>query len=120
MKGQSVETVETQVPVLIVGGALVGLSMSLFLAWQGVPSLLVEKHTQPAQLPRARGYNARTMELFLMLGWSPLIRAAQSPITENRGMVRVESLVRRELAHLDKGGQGDFSAFSPTTGCIIG
>jgi putative polyketide hydroxylase len=61
-------TDEIQVPVLIVGGALVGLSMSLFLAWQGVPSLLVEKHSAPARLPRARGHNARTMELFRILG----------------------------------------------------
>ncbi|HEY4036073.1 MAG TPA: FAD-dependent monooxygenase, partial [Ktedonobacteraceae bacterium] len=113
------ETEEAQVPVLIVGGALVGLSMSLFLAWQGVPSLLIEKHSEPAHLPRARGYNARTMELFRILGLEETIRAARSPFAENHGMVRVESLAGRELAHLDKG-LGDFSAFSPTTGCIIG
>jgi putative polyketide hydroxylase len=114
------ETDEIQIPVLIVGGALVGLSMSLFLAWQGVPCLLVEKHSEPAHLPRARGYNARTMELFRILGLEETIRAVQSPIAKNRGMVRVESLAGRELAHLDEGGQSDFSAFSSTTGYIIG
>jgi putative polyketide hydroxylase len=111
---------EVRVPVLIVGGALVGLSMSLFLAWQGVPSFLVEKHPAPARLPRARGYNARTMELFRVLGLEETIRAAQSPMAENYGMVRVESLAGRELARLDEGGQDNFSTFSPTTGCIIG
>ena len=109
---------EVQVPVMIVGGALVGLSMSLFLAWQGVLSLLVEKHSAPARLPRVRGHNARTMELFRMLGLEEAIRAARSPIASNRGMVRVESLAGRELAHLE-GGQEDFSAFTPTTGCVI-
>jgi putative polyketide hydroxylase len=120
MNDESRATEDVQIPVLIVGGALVGLSMSLFLAWQGVSSLLVEKHPELARLPRARGYNARTMELLRILGLEETIRAAQSPMAANQGMVRVESLARRELAHLDQGGQADFSAFSPTTGCIIG
>ncbi len=60
------------------------------------------------------------MELFRLLGLEETIRAAQTPFAENRGMVRVESLAGRELARLDEGGQGDFSAFTPTTGCIIG
>jgi putative polyketide hydroxylase len=120
MNDETRTTDEVQVPVLIVGGALVGLSMSLFLAWQGVPSFLVEKHPTPARLPRARGYNARTMELFRMLGLEETIRAVPSPMAENRGMVRVESLAGRELARLDEGSLGDFSTFSPTTGCIIG
>jgi putative polyketide hydroxylase len=109
-----------QVPVLIVGGSLVGLSMSLFLSWQGVPSLLVERHPEPARLPRARGYNARTMELFRALGLEEIIRAAQSPNAANRGMVRVESLAGRELALLDEGGGSDLSLFSPTTESVIG
>lgn len=111
---------ELHVPALIVGGSVVGLSMSLFLAWQGVPSLLVEKHAAPARLPRARGYNARTMELFRIIGLEEAIRAAQSPMAANRGIMRVESLAGSELARLDEGGQEDFSVFSPTTGCIIG
>ena len=35
---------ERQVPVLVVGGSLVGLSTSLLLAAQDVPHLLVERH----------------------------------------------------------------------------
>jgi putative polyketide hydroxylase len=116
----NIETDSIQVPVLIVGGALVGLSMSLFLAWQGTSSLVVEKHSEPARLPRARGYNARTMELFRALGLEETIRAAQSPTAANHGIVRVESLAGREIAHLDEGGQADYSAFSPTSRCVIG
>jgi FAD binding domain len=32
---------DEDVPVLIVGGSLVGLSMALFLAWRGVPCMLI-------------------------------------------------------------------------------
>jgi len=120
VQSETTETDALQVPVLVVGGALVGLSMSLFLSWQGVPSLLVEKHPQPARLPRARGYNARTMELFRVLGLEEAIRAAQLPIAQNQGMVRVESLAGREIARLDEDGQADLSALSPTAACIIG
>jgi 2-polyprenyl-6-methoxyphenol hydroxylase-like FAD-dependent oxidoreductase len=35
---------EVEVPVLIVGGSLVGLSTALFLASHGVESLVVERH----------------------------------------------------------------------------
>ncbi|MBV8822976.1 MAG: FAD-dependent monooxygenase [Ktedonobacteraceae bacterium] len=120
MQRETTEIDTLQVPVLIVGGALVGLSMSLFLSWQGVPSLLVEKHPEPARLPRARGYNARTMELFRVLGLEEAIRAAQWPIAANEGMVRVESLAGREIMRLDEDGQADLSAFSPTVACVIG
>jgi putative polyketide hydroxylase len=119
MDDRSPESEAQPVPVLIVGGGLVGLSMSLFLAWHGVSSVLVEKHPAPARLPRARGHNARTMELFRVLGLEETIRLAQAPTADNRGIVRVASLVGREIARLDDGGQMDLSAFSPTSGCII-
>lgn len=51
-------------PVLIVGGGLVGLSMSLFLSWHGVPHILVERHNSTSVYPKARGLHIRTMEMF--------------------------------------------------------
>ncbi|CAM3954511.1 FAD-dependent monooxygenase [Corallococcus exiguus] len=51
------------VPVLIVGGGLVGLSTALFLAHQGVRSWVIEKHAGTSLHPRARGFHARTVEL---------------------------------------------------------
>lgn len=119
MGDRSPESEVQPVPVLIVGGGLIGLSTSLFLAWHGVSSVLVEKHPAPARLPRARGYNARTMELFRTLGLEETIRVARAPTADNRGIVRVASLVGRELARLADGGQTDLSAFSPASGCII-
>ena len=56
------------IPVLISGGGPVGLSASLFLSQHGVRSLLVERHPSTAITPKARGINARTMEVFRQSG----------------------------------------------------
>ncbi|MEI5034647.1 FAD-dependent monooxygenase [Streptomyces sp. S1A(2023)] len=50
--------------VLVVGGALGGLSTAMFLARRGVRVLLVERHAATSLLPKAAGQNPRTMELF--------------------------------------------------------
>jgi putative polyketide hydroxylase len=55
-------------PVLVVGGSLVGLSAAVFLAAQGVPVTLVEKHAASSAHPRAIGYTTRTLELFRAAG----------------------------------------------------
>ncbi len=54
--------------VLVVGGSLVGLSAGVFLAWRGVPVVLVETHTGSHPHPRAIGYTARTLELYRTAG----------------------------------------------------
>lgn len=56
------------IPVLIVGGGPVGLSMALSLARQNIHSLVVEKHSGRTPHPRARGVSMRTMELFRQWG----------------------------------------------------
>ena len=56
------------IPVLIVGGGPVGLSMALCLARQNVSSLVIEKHPGRTPHPRARGVSMRTMELFRQWG----------------------------------------------------
>ncbi len=62
--------------VLVVGGGLVGLSTALFLQWHGVPFILVEQRAEPSPLPRARGWAARSMELFRQLGLQEKIEDA--------------------------------------------
>ena len=52
-----------EVPVLIVGGGPVGLTASIWLSQHGIRSLLVERHPGTAIMPKARGINARTMEM---------------------------------------------------------
>jgi putative polyketide hydroxylase len=59
---------ETSTPVLIVGGGLAGLSAALFLAWRGVPVVLVEKHPGSSPHPRAIGFTTRTLELLRAVG----------------------------------------------------
>jgi putative polyketide hydroxylase len=70
------ERIDETVPVLVVGGGLVGLSTALFLAAHGVPPLLVEKHPDLLIHPRARGFSPRTVELFREVGLEPAIRDA--------------------------------------------
>lgn len=73
---RSAEHEEREVPVLIVGGGLAGLSTAFFLSWHGVKPLLVEKHSDLLIHPRARGFTPRTVELFRQAGLEPAIRAA--------------------------------------------
>ena len=64
------------VPVLISGGGPVGLTASLLLSQHGVRSLMVERHPGTALTPKARGINARTMEMFRQCGIDAAVRAA--------------------------------------------
>jgi putative polyketide hydroxylase len=65
-----------EVPVLIVGGGPVGLTASILLSQQGIRSLLVERHPGTAIVPKARGINARTMEMYRQIGIEQAIRDA--------------------------------------------
>ena len=87
-----------EVPVLIVGGSLVGLSTSLFLAGHGVPHLVVERHPGTAIHPRAAFLMQRTVELFRGAGIEDeVIAAAQREFVQNGAIMAVESLAGREL-----------------------
>jgi len=91
-------------PVLIVGGGVVGLSVSLFLARHGVASVLVERHPTTSIFPRARGVNGRTMELFRELGLEERIRDAGSRLAPAIGIYRGATLAEV----LEKNGHGGF------------
>ena len=55
---------EDDVPVLIAGGSLVGLSAAVFLGQHGVRTHVVERHAGTAVHPRAAHFNQRTIELY--------------------------------------------------------
>ncbi|TWP51434.1 FAD-dependent oxidoreductase [Lentzea tibetensis] len=76
--------------VLVVGGGLVGLSAALFLAWRGVPTVLVERYPGSSAHPRAIGYTARTVELLRAVGLEPDIPPPLKGVSVRR--VRAESL----------------------------
>lgn len=83
---------ETHIPVLIVGGGIVGLSASLFLSHHGISSLLVERHMGTSIHPRARGVNGRTMELYRELGIDEIVRAAGAELADTLGLYKGQTL----------------------------
>lgn len=106
------------VPVLIVGGGPVGLTMSLILSQQGAKSLLVERHPGTAILPKARGINARTMEMYRQLGVEEDIRAVGFPPRYGKSIIWTESLAGKEIKRLSPGrGSAENLAASPAANC---
>ncbi len=85
------------VPVLIAGGGPVGLSASIMLSRYGVSSLLVERHPGTSVHPKARGINARTMEVFRQFGVEDAVRAAGLPPDATRYIIWARSLTGEEL-----------------------
>jgi 2-polyprenyl-6-methoxyphenol hydroxylase-like FAD-dependent oxidoreductase len=85
------------VPVLISGGGPVGLTASLLLSQHGVRSLLVERHPSTAITPKARGINARTMEVFRQCGIDAAIRDAGLGEGGTGLIVWTETLAGREI-----------------------
>ncbi|MFI9831182.1 FAD-dependent oxidoreductase [Streptomyces sp. NPDC051913] len=108
------------VPVLIVGGSLVGLSTSLFLSRLGVRHTLVERHTGTSIHPRGRGNNVRTMELFRAAGVEPGIREAAATLDDNHGILQTPTLVGDAgewlFKEIDAGGA--LARFSPSSWCL--
>ncbi|KAG0650178.1 polyketide hydroxylase [Hyphodiscus hymeniophilus] len=74
------------VPVLIVGGGIVGLSASLFLSHHSIPCLLVERHATTSIHPRARSVNARTMEIYRGINISNAVREAGAALSPSMGI----------------------------------
>jgi len=99
---------DIEVPVLIVGGSLVGLSAAMLLARHGVRSLAVEHHRGTAIHPRAAHATQRTMEIFRAVGLQePIREKSAQQFVQNGGVVAVETLVggakREFIADLNSG-----------------
>jgi 2-polyprenyl-6-methoxyphenol hydroxylase-like FAD-dependent oxidoreductase len=91
---------DDEVPVLIAGGSLVGLSTALFLADRGVPALVVERHPGTAIHPRAALVNQRSIELYRGVGLEPAIAEASAlEFEQNGAIVSVETLAGKELEY---------------------
>ncbi|MEU4353742.1 FAD-dependent oxidoreductase [Streptomyces virginiae] len=115
------DNADVRVPVLVVGGSLVGLSTSLFLSRHGVRHLLVEKHSDTSVHPRGRGINARTMELFRTAGAEHAIRRAASVLEGIQGILQARSLTDTAdhnwlIKSIDP--SGALARFSPTGWCL--
>ncbi|MEW2458943.1 FAD-dependent monooxygenase [Streptomyces albus] len=88
-----------QLPVLIVGGAVTGLSTAVFLGRHGVRSLVVERHPDTLSHPRSRGVNPRTVELYRQVGLERAIWSEASLATDFSKllMIRAETLAGPEM-----------------------
>lgn len=109
-----------RVPVLIVGGSLVGLSTSLFLGRLGVRHALVERHSGTSIHPRGRGNNVRTMEVFRAAGVESAIHEAAATLADNHGILQAPTLVGDAgewlFREIDPG--GGLARFSPSAWCL--
>ncbi|MFE1073812.1 FAD-dependent oxidoreductase [Streptomyces sp. NPDC058783] len=109
-----------RVPVLVVGGSLVGLSMSVFLGRLGVRHTLVERHASTSIHPRGRGNNVRTMEIFRVAGTEPDIRRAAATLADNHGILQTPTLVGDAgewlFKQIDPG--NGLARFSPSSWCL--
>jgi 2-polyprenyl-6-methoxyphenol hydroxylase-like FAD-dependent oxidoreductase len=106
---------ERHVPVLVVGGSLVGLTTSVLLARYGVRHLLVESHPGTAIHPRAASFHQRTMEVFRSAGLQPAVEAAAAgEFRQGGAIVAVESLGGKELAYFYRSYNDGVEGLSPT------
>src|SRR5690606_24270187 len=107
-------------PVVIVGGSLVGLTLSALLAAQRVPHLLVERHAGTAIHPRAASFHQRTMEIFRSIGLQHAVeQAAAREFVQNGAIVAVDSLAGRELACFYRSFNEGVEELSPTSRLFI-
>jgi len=88
-----------EVPVLIVGGSLVGMSAAMLLAHHGVRTLTIEHHRGTAIHPRAALISQRTMEVLRTVGLESIVREqSETQFPQDGAIMAVETLAGKELA----------------------
>ncbi len=104
--------------VLVVGAGPVGLTTSIALSQHNVRHILVERHPSTSIAPKARGINARTMEMYRQMGVEDDIRAAGMPSRFSGMILWAESLAGKEIKRLVPGrASATGPAISPVTNC---
>jgi 2-polyprenyl-6-methoxyphenol hydroxylase-like FAD-dependent oxidoreductase len=90
---------DEQVPVLVVGGSLVGMSTAMLLGYHGIPALVVERHPGTAIHPRAALMLQRSMEILRQAGIEEKVcRESIEQFDPDGALVSVETLAGREIA----------------------
>src|SRR5438132_8325076 len=97
--------------VIIIGGGPVGLSAAICLAYQGIESVLIEKHPTTTNHPKARGVNGRSMELFRSWGLEDQMKQYQMPREAYR-FTWLEDFQGREITRVQA--TADYNPYSPT------
>jgi 2-polyprenyl-6-methoxyphenol hydroxylase-like FAD-dependent oxidoreductase len=92
---------EPDVPVVIAGGGLVGLTTAMFLAQHGTPSLAVERLRGGSPVPRAAHFHLRTLELFRAAGIEDEVKeqSAKEFLPEG-AIISMDTLAGRKLADI--------------------
>jgi 2-polyprenyl-6-methoxyphenol hydroxylase-like FAD-dependent oxidoreductase len=98
MRQSRPESAHEQVPVLIVGGGPVGLTLALTLARHGVAAVLVERNPSTTTHPKMDITNGRSMELFRYLGVADELRKVAVPEDHPFDVSWVTNLSGWELA----------------------
>ncbi len=101
-----------EVPVLIVGGSLNGLSTSLFLGTHGIRSMVVERHPSTTVQYKFRGISPRSMEIYRSAGIEHEIRERDSR-DQMHGIARGSNLSADDV-HWTELGWPDTTGLSPT------
>ncbi|MFD2472120.1 FAD-dependent monooxygenase [Amycolatopsis silviterrae] len=102
-----------EVPALIVGGGLAGLTAALFLGLHGVRPLLVEKHPSTSAVMKARGQYPHVMEALAIGGVADRVRAAGPGGSEDFYMVVAKSLAGPVLHSIMTNGEMSMRHVSP-------
>jgi 2-polyprenyl-6-methoxyphenol hydroxylase-like FAD-dependent oxidoreductase len=111
---------EQEVPVLVVGGSLVGLTTSVLLASHGVRHMVIERHRGTAIHPRAASFHQRTMEIFRSVGLQQAVEAAaEREFVQNGAIISVDALSGKELACFYRSFNEGVEDLSPTSRLFI-
>jgi len=90
---------DDELPVLIAGGSLVGMTTAMLLGGHGIRSLVVERHPGSAIHPRAAFILQRSMEILRKAGIEDEVRESSYAQFEPDGAIMsVETLAGKELA----------------------
>jgi len=107
-------SIDREVPVLLAGGGLIGLSTAMFLAQHGIPSLAVERQRGGSPLPRAAFFHMRTLEMFRNAGIEQQVREQSFREFEPEGaLVIMDTLSGRKLADIIPSLNEGVDALSP-------
>ena len=91
---------DLEVPVLIVGSSLVGMSTAMLLGHHGIPALAVEHHRGTAIHPRAAQITQRSMEILRTVGIEQIVReTSDQQFVQDGAIMAVETLAGKELGY---------------------
>ena len=94
-------SLDEEIPVLISGGGMVGLTIATLLANHGIASLAVERLVGGSPLPRAAHFHLRTIEIFRIAGIGDEVRLqSHEEFLPDGAIVAMDSLAGKKLADI--------------------